>query len=497
MPSEAPFERAVFEQMSESVAIYDRDARVRYLNPTTERLFGMKREELIGRTLWEVFPGAVGNPFHQAFVRVAATGVRESLDHYYAPWDSWFENEFFVVEDSVCVVAREITDRKAAERALKEREEALVQADRRKDRFLATLAHELRNPLAPLRTGLALLERGGCEAAPRVLPMMERQLGHMVRLIDDLLDVSRVSSGKIVLKKEKVHLRALVESAIETSRPLVESRRHTLVVSLPTDPIVLEVDAVRIAQVLSNLLNNAAKYTPDGGRIEVDAQVADGRVVIRVTDTGVGIAPDVLPRAFDMFTQVGHTLERADGGLGIGLALARSLAEMHGGALHGASEGPGRGSTFTLELPAAETLVLDAAPPEEQAAPISGAPRRVLLVDDNEDATELLAELLANAGHTTRVAFDGPSALALASTFLPEVILLDIGLPGMNGYEVAAELRRRPELQGALIVALTGWGSDADRQRSREAGFDVHLTKPVETRVIEALLRRPRHSKTP
>lgn len=381
----------------------------------------------------------------------------------------------------------DVTERKCAEEALKH-------ADRRKDEFLATLAHELRNPLAPIRNGLHILKRTRDAAvAVRTREMMERQLSHMVRLIDDLLDVSRITSGKVTLRKEQVLLRAVAETAVEASRPVIEASGHALKLALPEEPVWLAADPTRLAQVMTNLLTNAAKYTPEGGCIELSASREGGEVIVRVTDTGLGIPPGMLAEVFEMFTQVNRTLERCQGGLGIGLALVKRLVEFHGGTITAESPGLGQGSTFTVRLPLVEAC---AGPTEERSTaetpsvqpPMSG--RRVLVVDDNVDGAESLANMLQIGGHEIRTAHSGPAALDAARPFNPEVVFLDIGLPGMNGYEVAKRLRDEPSLSGAVLVALTGWGSDDDKRRSREAGFDFHLTKPVELTAIERILAR-------
>jgi two-component system CheB/CheR fusion protein len=324
---------------------------------------------------------------------------------------------------------------------------------------------------------------------------MERQVQHLVRLVDDLLEVSRVTRGKIELRKERVELAAIVQSALETSRPLIEEAGHDLTVSLPSEPVYLEADPTRLAQVFLNLLNNAAKYTDPGGRIWLTAELAGNEVLVRVRDTGIGIPADMLPRVFDLFTQADRTLERSQGGLGIGLSLVRSLVEMHGGTVAAHSDGPGKGSEFIVRLP----LLL----PGEQgewstvghgvvAGALLGAPRstlgRILVVDDNCDAADSLGLLLEYLGHEVQVAHDGPSALAASRTQRPAVVLLDIGMPGMDGYEVARELRARPELEGLVLIALTGWGQEEDRQRTRAAGFDHHLLKPVDLAAIQGLL---------
>lgn len=384
--------------------------------------------------------------------------------------------------ESVLGVAHDVTERKHYELALKE-------ADRRKDEFLATLAHELRNPLAPIRTGLELLRLAPRDpaAAARALDSMDRQLAHLVRLVDDLLDVSRISRGKVDLRRERVTVQAVVEQAVEASRPHLEAAGHALSVRVGEDPLWLDGDLTRLVQVVSNLLHNAAKYTPRGGRIDVSAAIEDGRAVLRVRDDGMGIPAAMLPRVFDLFTQVDRTLERAQGGLGIGLSLARRLVEMHGGTVEAHSEGLGRGSTFTVRLPLAAAEPISTAPQGRRGAARTEA-RRVLVVDDNDDAAEMLAMVLELGGHEPRTAHDGPEALETARAFRPEVVFLDIGLPGMDGFEVARRLRQEPGLEGAVLVALTGWGSEEDRKRTREAGFDFHLTKPVDNAAVLEVL---------
>ncbi len=380
----------------------------------------------------------------------------------------------------------DITERKCAEEALKD-------TDRRKDEFLATLAHELRNPLAPLRTGLHILNLSGDPTTvSRTREMMERQLTHMVRLIDDLLDVSRINSGKITLRKERVLLRAVVDTAVEASRPIVASANHQLRTDLSEEPVWLTADPTRLAQVITNLLANAAKYTPEGGVIDLAAYREGGEVVIRVNDTGLGIPTGMLADVFEMFTQVNRTLERSQGGLGIGLALVKRLVEFHGGTITAESPGLGLGSTFTVRIPLVDSSV---SATEERSStgclpPPQVSGRRVLVVDDNVDGAESLANMLQIAGHDIRTAHSGPAALDAARPFHPEVVFLDIGLPGMSGYEVARCLRREPSLGGAVLVALTGWGSDDDKRQSKEAGFDFHLTKPVELSAIESILAK-------
>jgi signal transduction histidine kinase/ActR/RegA family two-component response regulator len=360
--------------------------------------------------------------------------------------------------------------------------EQLREADRRKDEFLATLAHELRNPLAPIQTGVDLLALPHDEAAQkRALAVMNRQLRHMVRMIDDLLDVSRITQGKLELKRSCVTLAEVLDAAVEASRPLIERHDHTLRKQISEPALRFEVDPTRIAQVVSNLLNNAAKYTRPAGLIELSARRDGDDLTIEVRDTGIGIPADQLNNIFDIFSQINRETDRSQGGLGIGLALVRSLVEMHHGSVVATSAGPGHGSCFTIRLPIEPAT--DAAKSAPRASPSMPPPRdrkRVLVVDDNDDAAEMLALMLQNASYDTTKASDGPSALAAAEAWTPDVVILDIGLPGMSGYEVARELRRRSHSRRLELIALTGWGSYEDKQKAIDAGFDVHLTKPVD-----------------
>jgi PAS domain S-box-containing protein len=364
----------------------------------------------------------------------------------------------------------------------------LRENDRRKDEFLATLAHELRNPLAPLRSGLELLNLIGGEDPDvvEIRAMMERQLGQMVRLIDDLLDVSRISRDRVELRRERAALAAIVRNAVETSRPLIEGSGHTLEITGIDDPVLVDGDVTRLAQVFANLLNNAAKYTERGGRIGLAIRRAGGDVIVEVTDSGMGIPRAMLSRVFDMFTQVDTSLERAHGGLGIGLTIVRRLVEMHGGAVEARSDGLGRGSTFSVRLPVA---VGDLAEVETRPPSSSPAARRILVVDDNRDSAVTLAMVLRRMGNHVEAVHDGREAIARAETYRPDLILLDIGMPGMSGYDVARRIRSAPWGKSLTLIALTGWGQEDDRRRSREAGFDHHLLKPVETSMLEQLLR--------
>lgn len=367
--------------------------------------------------------------------------------------------------------------------------EQVREQDRRKDEFLATLAHELRNPLAPVRNGLAVLKLApSMEATVRTREIMERQVEHMVRLIDDLLDVSRITSGKVQLKKERVDVRTVLDAALELSRPLIEENQHRLFISSPKESLLLDADPTRMAQVVSNLLNNAAKYTSKGGRIELSAERDGSEVIIRVRDNGVGLTSEALPEVFELFSQVGKTLDRSQGGLGIGLALVKRLVEMHNGSIAAESQGLGQGSTFVVRLPIAATQIIKRQVAGAGDSCSLSVPRRILVVDDNVDGAETLAMLLVLSGHTVETVHTGPDALKAAQTFQPNVMFLDIGLPGLSGYEVAEQLCSDSNMKGLILVALTGWGSEDDRRRALIAGFNYHLTKPVEIEKLQSLL---------
>jgi PAS domain S-box-containing protein len=408
----------------------------------------------------------------------------------------WVHDRASVIRDAAGCPSRmtgmmwDVTERKGLEEELRRRAAALAEADRRKNEFLAMLAHELRNPLAPIRNALYILQLPGAPATQveRVRAMMERQIQHLVRLVDDLLDVSRIMRGKIDLRKEPLELSAVVTQAVETAQPAIDAQSHQLTVSLPPEPVRLEGDLVRLAQVLANLLNNAAKYTERGGHIWLSADREGSEVVIHVRDNGIGIAPEMLPRIFDLFVQVDRSIQRSQGGLGIGLTLVRRLVEMHGGTIRARSAGPGKGSEFIVRLPAlpeAARICQAGAEPNGMGKP---APRRILVVDDNVDSAESLALLLRRGGHEVRTAYDGPTAVQEARNFRPEVAFLDIGMPGMSGFEVAQQLRQEEGLNQALLVAMTGYGQDEDRRHSHEAGFDHHLVKPVDPAAVEKLI---------
>jgi CheY-like chemotaxis protein/nitrogen-specific signal transduction histidine kinase len=368
--------------------------------------------------------------------------------------------------------------------------EALRAADRRKDEFLATLAHELRNPLAPMRTALEILRLAPQNEAARdeAQAVLARQVKQMTRLIDDLLDLSRISHGKLELRREHLGLHAVIESAVEVTRPMMEAQDHRLEIELPAVPIYLNADATRLSQVFSNLLHNAAKYTEHGGVIRLSAHIDGEHVLVRVGDNGIGIARENLQRVFEMFAQVGRSIEQSRGGLGVGLALSQWLVRLHGGTIHAHSEGIGRGSEFTVKLPLSKTLVSDAGDVESKPRVGHGAGRRVLIVDDNRDFADSLAAVLRLAGYEVCVNYNGVEAVGAAGMWRPDVVLLDIGMPLLNGYDAARRISETLGRRKPLLIAITGWGQDEDRRRSRAAGFDHHFVKPIEPAHLSAFI---------
>jgi signal transduction histidine kinase len=380
-------------------------------------------------------------------------------------------------------------ERLALERAESGRR-AAEEANRLKDEFIAMLSHELRNPLAPIRTANDVIRRVAAPDPKVALAtdMIERQVTHLVRLVDELLDMARIGRGRITLSKEHLELGKIVTHGLEPVRPMVASRRQTLTITLPPAPVWITGDAFRLSQVITNLANNACKYTPEGGRIEVEASAHQGEAVIVVRDSGVGIEPQLLPRIFELFVQGERSLDRSEGGMGIGLALARQLVQLHQGRIEGHSEGSGKGAVFTVWLPCINPVALEAPAPAPAAAAAS-VRRRVLLVDDNADAAESMALLLQLSGHETRVVTESTKVIAACAEFEPHVVILDIGLPVIDGYQLARELRRRQGSRDLTLIAITGYGQTRDRERSREAGFDHHFVKPVNPETLESAIR--------
>jgi signal transduction histidine kinase/ActR/RegA family two-component response regulator len=406
--------------------------------------------------------------------------------HFQTGEPLWFVYKVLVLTDSdgkvigYATVSQNVTQRRELEDHLRKLAADLSEASRRKDEFLATLAHELRNPLAPIRNGVQVLRLAADSAtAEDARVMIERQVDQMVRLIDDLLDVSRITLGKFELRRERAKLSDVIESAVESSRPLIDYMGHTLTISLPDTPVCVYADPTRLAQICSNLLNNSAKYTERGGHIWLTAAVDGSNVTVSVKDTGIGIAPDHLPRIFEMFSQVEGSLERSQGGLGIGLTLVKRLVEMHQGTVEARSQGPGTGAEFVVQMPiVVADQGTDSTARNGQTDAFKSA-LRILIVDDNQDAANSLALLLRLMGNDTRTAYDGEEGVRLAKEIRPEIVLLDIGLPKLNGYEVCQRIREEPWGKDVVLIAVTGWGQEQDRRRSESVGFDGHLTKPI------------------
>jgi PAS domain S-box-containing protein len=497
----AEFQRAVLTSMGEGMYALDAEGRVTYLNPAAEALFGWSGPELLGRKMHDAThhhrPDGTPFPAEQCDgLRVLREGVALTAheDFFIRKNGTFFPVVYTAAPicqgDAVgglVVVFRDDTERRR-------RTEELAEANRHKDEFLAMLAHELRNPLAALLPSVHILRQAGASPGNQgeLLERMERQLRHLGRMVDDLLDVSRLTRGQVQLRLERLDLARLVRTTAEDRRPLLEQRGLALAVRTPQTPVWVQGDATRLAQVFNNLLDNAAKFTERGGRVDVGLTVNEGQrqATVTVRDTGVGIDPDMLPRIWTVFAQADRSLDRARGGLGLGLAVVRGLVELHGGQVQAASEGPGRGAEFTVRLPVVPEPPALTATTTAAAGP-TGARLRVLIVEDNRDAAGSLKMLLELLGHETRVASTGPEGVRVAKDWTPDIVLCDIGLPGLDGYGVARELRLDPTTARARLVALTGYGSDDDRRRSRQAGFDHHLTKPAEPEILLGLLVPP------
>jgi PAS domain S-box-containing protein len=479
------------------IARYDRDRRVVWTNKSYATRFGKTPEELVGSHVVDLVGEAAFEVIDPYSARVlTGESLQVEVEIPYAGGSRWVHMaatptlDAAGVPDGSVLVLTDVTDGRRLEQERERALDDLREVDRRKDEFLAMLSHELRNPLGPILNGVAILDRlgpGNEELAGTYRTMIARQAGHMKRLLDDLLDVSRVSQGKVQLHKERVDLNALLLQAVEACRPAIVDKEHKLVIALASHTVPLYADPTRMVQVFANLINNAAKYTDSGGHIPVATTAENGEAVVSVRDDGVGMTPELLTQAFDLFVQEARSLDRAQGGLGIGLTLVRSLVKMHGGSVRAFSDGAGRGSELVVRLPLAPRAEPLPAGRATGARDRAGVPLRVLIVEDNVDAAGALRQLLDMLGHEVAVAANGPAALAAVSTAEPDLILLDIGLPGMDGYEVAARLRAAGHTR-AVLVALTGYGREDDVRRSRNAGFDHHLVKPVEPEQIEALI---------
>jgi PAS domain S-box-containing protein len=486
--------RRLFQMAKDGILILDADTgKVIDANPFMTDLLGYSHDEFLNKELWEIGlfrdineSRAVYRELQEkGYVRYENLPLESTIGHKVEVEfvsNVYAENNHQVVQCNI----RDITERSRLQRLTQEQAAALADLDRRKDEFLAMLSHELRNPLAPILNAALLLRLDSNRNRSRGIEnpilqqsasIIERQVGQLTHIVDELLEVSRITTGRIQLRRESTVLNVVVEDAVATVRSLIDQRRHELTVSIPAQAIWVHGDTARLEQVVVNLLTNAAKYTDQGGHVWLTVQQEGDEAVLRVRDTGVGIAPEILPRIFDLFTQAERSLDRAQGGLGIGLALVQRLVEMHGGTV-AVSSALGLGSEFVVRLPVVLPPPTQAPSPRTETAQPTGPSLRVLVVDDNVDTVTTLALLVKESGHDVRTAYDGSTVLEAALDYRPNVVLLDIGLPGLNGFEVAKQLRQQPALQNAVLVAMTGYGGVSDRQRSQEAGFDHHLVKP-------------------
>jgi len=477
--------RYIFDTMVEGFGLMTPDWTIATMNAEGLRICRMTANQVIGHNYWELFPEVKGSGAEAMLRRVMETREAGAVEHRLSPTggrSGWNEIRAFPTQDGgIAVFFREITDRKQAEEQLK-------LADQRKDEFLAMLAHELRNPLAPISAAAMLLDMGSLNET-RVRhssAIIGRQVRHMTRLVDDLLDVSRVTRGLIELERSLLDVRAVVDEAVEQVRPQLDARRQRLALHLPSQPLMVEGDRARLVQVLANLLGNAVKYTLDDGAIGVQAEVREDQLVLTVSDNGIGMEPELTARAFDLFSQAKRSSDRSQGGLGLGLALVRNLVELHGGTVTCASPGLGQGSTFTLTLPLAASAV--AVQPQPGAASRRAGGLRLLVVDDNVDAATTLAMLLEASGHEVFIEHESLRALELARSARPDACLLDIGLPDIDGNELARRLRAQPETAHSVLIAVSGYGQEADRRLALDAGFAHHLVKPVDLDSLMSVL---------
>lgn len=496
--------RAIYDGTREYIGLLSPDGTLLEANRASLEFADSRLNEVVGlpfaETVWFKYTPGAPEAVRQAIARAAAgefvrfeapiikpTGETVTFDISLWPVRNEKGEVTLIVPEG-----RDVTERKAAEERLRASEQALREADAKKDNFIATLAHELRNPLAPIRNAAGVLRQKG-PPDPQLAwcrDVIDRQVVQMAHLLDDLLDVSRITRGKLTLRRERLELPTVIERAVEIARPLLDAGKHALTVSLPPQPLALDGDLTRLAQIFSNLLSNAAKYTEPPGRITLSAQAEADEVVVTVRDNGIGIERHHLPRVFEMFSQVESALTRAQGGLGIGLSLVKGLVEMHGGRITARSEGPGKGSEFVVRLPLARAAAADERGEDGAARGVSMTSGcRVLIADDLRDSADSLAILLASQGNEVRVAYDGEQAVHIAEAFQPDIALLDLGMPKVNGYEACRRIRQQPWGGRIVFIAQSGWGQEEDRRRSREAGFDHHVVKPVDPREIDALIR--------
>jgi len=494
--SEVRFRR-LFETAKDGILILDSsDGKITDANPYITELLGYSTDELIGKELWQIGLFQDIEASRAAFQLLQDEGY---IRYHDLPLETksgrkaeveFISNVYNVDHHAViqCNI-RDITERRQLERA-EAQAEALADLHRRKDEFLAMLSHELRNPLAAITNAVQILDLQKDEhpLQEKAKTIIRRQAANLVVLVNDLLEVSRILGGRIQLHQEDLDARGIVQQAVETARPLIDQNKHELTVSLPTEPTWLYADALRLEEVIVNLLNNAVKYTPEGGHIWLSLQQEGDRIVLRIRDTGVGIVPDSLPHMFELFTQAPRSLDRSQGGLGVGLAVVRKLVEMHGGTVEAQSAGPGKGSEFIVRLPVLSPPTSRSQIPSKKGDEQSGSGWRVLVVDDNVDSADSIAMLLQVSGHEVRVVYSGQDALDMAGKYQPDIVLLDIGLPVMDGYEVARRLRNHPELKEVKLIAVTGYGQESDRLQSQEAGFDYHLVKPVDAQKLQEVM---------
>ena len=509
--NEKEFNRSIIESSLDCFQVLDLEGRLLSMH-NGQALLGIEDNRAFLHQSWVALWEGGDRQAASAAVEAAAAG-REGrfvgLFRTLGGEPKWWDVAISPILDThgqparLLAISRDMTERIQAQQALNEAADALAALDRRKDEFLAMLSHELRNPLAPISNALKILQLQKNEdpLQQQARTLIERQVGNLKHLIDDLLEVSRISTGRVQLRRERIAVSSVVDRAVETARPLLVQRRHELTLCVPAQPLWLQADAARLEQVVVNLLTNAAKYTDEGGRIGLSVEQEGDEAVLRVHDTGIGIAAELLPHIFDLFTQAQRSLDRSQGGLGIGLCLVRRLVELHGGTVEAHSV-PGQGSEFVVRLPALRDFMPLPSPspspsmlPSAQTAPLPGHGCRVLVVDDNVDLAHSLVMLLEISGHAARMVHDGPSALETALIDPPDVVLLDIGLPGLDGFEVARRMRQQPALKGVMLIALTGYGRATDRQQSKEAGIDYHLVKPADFDEVRKILTSVAHRK--
>ncbi|MGA2397008.1 MAG: PAS domain S-box protein [Steroidobacteraceae bacterium] len=491
---------AIVESSEDAIVSKNLDGRIQSWNAGAMRIFGYAAEEAVGQSITLIIPPEMYAEERHILDRVRRGERVEHFDTIRLTKDGR-RIPVSVSVSPVCdprgtiigasKIARDISERKEADEALQESEQALREADRRKDEFMALLAHELRNPLAPIRYALATARKSDrtAEQQRRAEEIIERQVAHMSRLLDDLLDVSRITRGMLELKRADTELTVVLGTAIEAARPILDAKGHDLSLDLPKQAVRLVADSVRLAQVFSNLLINAAKYTDPGGHIELCAAQIDNEVIVSVRDNGMGISTDMMPRLFTMFAQDSTVVNHSEGGLGIGLALARGVVDLHGGRVEARSAGPGLGSEFIVTIPAGAGKSTDTDAQADEDPPVDGGGLKVLVVDDNRDAADTCSALLELSGHSVQTAYTGHEALAIAAKTRPHVVVTDIGLPDIDGYEVAANIKAAPWGRRTALVAVTGWGQESDKQRAFSAGFSHHLTKPIDPDTLESLLQ--------